>query len=175
MQVKNYKEFLKNVTTLIFDYDGVFTDGKVILTENGEQLRTANVKDGYALQLAVKKGYRIAVISGGTSEAIRHRMNGLKIYDVFIKVDHKIQVFHDYLSKHNIQPEEVLFMGDDIPDLQIMKEVGLVACPADAAEEVKALAHYISHLGGGEGCVRDIVEQVLKLQGNWLNDDAFIW
>lgn len=175
MTVKNYKELLKHITTMIFDYDGVFTDGKVILTETGEQLRTANVKDGYALQLAVKKGYRIAVISGGTSEAIRHRMNGLKITDVFIRVEHKLQVYHDYLKKHNLQPKEVLFMGDDIPDLQIMSEVGVAICPADAAEEIKALSHYISHLKGGEGCVRDIVEQVLKVQGKWLNDDAFIW
>ncbi|MBE0640149.1 MAG: HAD hydrolase-like protein [Bacteroidales bacterium] len=175
MAVKNYKELLKHITTLIFDYDGVFTDGKVILTETGEQLRTANVKDGYALQLAVKKGFRLAVISGGTSEAIRHRMNGLRIMDVFIKVEHKIQVYHDYLKKHQLKPEEVLFMGDDIPDLQIMREAGVVICPADAAEEVKALSHYISHLKGGEGCVRDIVEQVLKVQGKWLNDDAFIW
>lgn len=175
MTVKNYKELLKHITTMIFDYDGVFTDGKVILTETGEQLRTANVKDGYAMQLAVKKGYRMAVISGGTSEAIRHRMHGLKIMDVFIKVEHKIQVYHDYLKKHNLRREEVLFMGDDIPDLQIMKEAGVAICPADAAEEIKALSHYISHLKGGEGCVRDIVEQVLKVQGKWLNDDAFIW
>jgi 3-deoxy-D-manno-octulosonate 8-phosphate phosphatase (KDO 8-P phosphatase) len=175
MTVKNYKELLKNITTMIFDYDGVFTDGKVILTESGEQLRTANVKDGYALQLAVKKGYRIAVISGGTSQSIMHRMHGLKIMDVFIKVEHKIKVYHDYLQKYNLKKEEVMFMGDDIPDLQIMKEAGVVVCPADAAEEIKALSHYISHLKGGEGCVRDIVEQVLKVQGNWLNDDAFLW
>jgi len=175
MATKNYKELLKDITTMIFDYDGVFTDGKVILTESGEQLRTANVKDGYALQLAVKKGYRIAVISGGTSESIKHRMHGLKIMDVFIKVDHKIHVYKDYLKKHNLKKEEVMFMGDDIPDLQVMQEAGVVVCPYDAAEEIKALSHYISHLKGGDGCVRDIVEQVLKVQGKWLNDDAFLW
>lgn len=173
--IKNYKELLRHVTTMIFDYDGVFTDGKIILTESGEQLRTGNVKDGYALQLAVRKGYRIAVISGGTSQAIIHRMNSLNIYDVFIRVDHKIKVYREYLQKHGLRKEEVLFMGDDIPDLQIIEEAGVVTCPADAAEEVKSKAHYISHLKGGEGCVRDIVEQVLKVQGNWLNDDAFIW
>jgi 3-deoxy-D-manno-octulosonate 8-phosphate phosphatase (KDO 8-P phosphatase) len=124
MTVRNYKELLKKITTMIFDYDGVFTDGKIILTEAGEQLRTANVKDGYALQLAVKKGYRIAVISGGTSDAIVTRLHNLKINDVFIKVDHKIKVYKEYLKKHNLIPEEVLFMGDDIPDLQIMKEDG---------------------------------------------------
>ena len=172
---KNYKELLKNITTLMFDYDGVFTDGKVLLTENGEQLRTANVKDGYALQLAKKKGFRIAVISGGTSNTVVTRMNGLNITDVFIKVNHKINVYRDYLDKHQLKNEEVLFMGDDIPDLHIMQEVGVAICPADAAEEIKAISHYISHVKGGDGCVRDIVEQVMKVQGKWLNDDAYTW
>jgi 3-deoxy-D-manno-octulosonate 8-phosphate phosphatase (KDO 8-P phosphatase) len=175
MVVKNYKELLKNITTFIFDYDGVFTNGIVLLLENGEQLRTANVKDGYALQLAKKKGYRIAVISGGRSESIRKRMFGLNITDIFIGVEHKIGVFHEYMEKNNLQKSEVLFMGDDIPDLQIMKEAGVATCPADAAEEIKSLAHYISHHKGGEGCVRDIIEQVMKIQGKWMNDDAFIW
>lgn len=173
--VKNYKELLKNITTLIFDYDGVFTDGKILITENGEQLRTANVKDGYALQLARKKGYRIVVISGGTSETVVKRLNGLGITDVFIKVDHKIDVYNNYLSQHNLKKPEVLYMGDDIPDLHIMKEVGVAVCPADAAEEIKAISNYISHMNGGEGCVRDILEQVMKVQGNWLNNDAFTW
>ncbi len=172
---KNYKELLKNITTLMFDYDGVFTDGKVLLTENGDQLRTANVKDGYVLQLAKKKGFRIAVISGGTSNTVVTRMNGLNITDVFIKVNHKINVYHDYLAKHQLKNEEVLFMGDDIPDLHIMQEVGVAICPADAAEEIKAISHYISHVKGGDGCVRDIVEQVMKVQGKWLNDDAYTW
>ena len=125
MVVKNYKELLKDITTLIFDYDGVFTDGKVLLTENGEQLRTANVKDGYALQLAKKKGYRIVVISGGTSESVRLRMIGLKISDVFIRVEHKLKIYHDYIQKNELHPREVLYMGDDIPDLQIMREAGV--------------------------------------------------
>ena len=173
--VKNYKELLKNITTLIFDYDGVFTDGKIMITENGEQLRSANVKDGYALQLARKNGYRIAVISGGTSNAVVKRMNGLNIMDVFIKVDHKINVYNNYIRKNGLKREEVLFMGDDIPDLEIMKEVGVAVCPADAAEEIKAISNYISHMKGGEGCVRDIIEQVMKIQGKWLNNDAFKW
>jgi 3-deoxy-D-manno-octulosonate 8-phosphate phosphatase (KDO 8-P phosphatase) len=175
MIVKNYKELLKNITTLIFDYDGVFTDGKVLITETGEQLRTANVKDGYALQLARKKGYRIAVISGGTSESVVKRMNGLNITDVFIRVDHKIDVYHQYLKKNILSGKEVLFMGDDIPDFVIMKEAGVAVCPADAAEEIKNISHYISHLKGGEGCARDIIEQVMKVQGKWMNDDAFLW
>ncbi len=173
--VRNYKELLKNITTLIFDYDGVFTDGKVLITENGEQLRSANVKDGYALQLARKKGYRIAVISGGTSMSVVKRLNSLNVTDVFIRVDHKMKVYQKYVSEHNLRKEEVLFMGDDIPDLHIMQESGVAICPADAVEEIKAISHYISHIRGGEGCVRDILEQVMKVQGKWLNNDAYNW
>jgi len=175
MVVRNYKELLKNITTLIFDYDGVFTEGKVLLLENGDQLRTANVKDGYALQLAIKKGYRLAVISGGTSKSIKVRLEKLGMNDVFIRVEHKIQVFNEYLEKNKLSHNEVLFMGDDIPDYQIMKEVGVAVCPADAAEEIKSISHYISHFKGGDGCVRDILEQVMKVQGKWMNDDAFLW
>jgi 3-deoxy-D-manno-octulosonate 8-phosphate phosphatase (KDO 8-P phosphatase) len=175
MVVRNYKELLKNITTLIFDYDGVFTEGKILLLENGDQLRTANVKDGYALQLAIKKGYRIAVISGGTSDSIKVRLEKLGLQDVFIRVEHKIQVYNKYLKKYNLDPREVLFMGDDIPDYQIMKEAGVAVCPADAAEEIKSLSHYISHVKGGDGCVRDIIEQVMKIQGKWMTDDAFLW
>jgi 3-deoxy-D-manno-octulosonate 8-phosphate phosphatase (KDO 8-P phosphatase) len=175
MVVRNYKELLKNITTLIFDYDGVFTDGNILLLENGDQLRTANVKDGYALQLAIKKGYRIAVISGGTSDSIKVRFEKLGMQDVFIRVEHKIQVYNKYLKKYNLDPKEVLFMGDDIPDYQIMKKAGVAVCPADAAEEIKSLSHYISHVKGGEGCVRDIIEQVMKIQGKWMTDDAFLW
>ncbi len=173
--VKNYKELLKNITTLMFDYDGVFTDGKILITENGEQLRTANVKDGYALQFARKNGYRIVVISGGTSNTVVRRMNGLGIMDVFIKVDHKIHVYNDYMKKYDLRREEVLYMGDDIPDLEIMKAVGVAVCPADAAEEIKAISNYISHMKGGDGCVRDIIEQVMKVQGKWLNNHAYKW
>ncbi len=175
MVVRNYKELLKNITTMIFDYDGVFTGGTVLLLENGGQLRTANVKDGYALQYAVRKGYRIAIISGGLSESVRVRMQGLGVEDVFIGVKHKLRVFEEYLKNHRLTPREILFMGDDIPDYQIMKEAGVAVCPADAAEEIKALSHYISHFKGGEGCVRDIVEQVMKIQGQWMTDDAFLW
>jgi len=175
MVVRNYKELLKNITTLIFDYDGVFTEGKILLLENGDQLRTANVKDGYALQLAIKKGYRIAVISGGTSDSIKVRLEKLGMTDVYIRVEHKIKVYNKYLEKHSLSRNEVLFMGDDIPDYQIMKEVGVAVCPADAAEEIKSLSHYISHSNGGDGCVRDILEQVMKVQGKWMNDDGFLW
>ena len=171
----NYKELLRNISTFVFDYDGVLTEGIVMLTEKGEPLRTANVRDGYALQLAVKKGYRIAVISGGKSPSMSHRLASLGIKDVFLGVEHKIDVFEKYLEENNISREEVVYMGDDIPDYHVMQEAGVAACPADAAEEIRSISKYISHYEGGRGCVRDIIEQVLKLQKNWMDDDAFKW
>jgi 3-deoxy-D-manno-octulosonate 8-phosphate phosphatase (KDO 8-P phosphatase) len=171
----NYKEHLTSINTFIFDYDGVLTDGSVITTNDGEAYRISNVKDGYALQLAAKKGYRVAIISGARSESMIHRMKALQITDVFMGVEKKVTVFRDYLSKHGLKNEHVIYMGDDIPDYEVMKEAGVSACPADAAEEIKAVAHYISHFNGGKGCVRDIIEQVLKVQGKWMNDDAYHW
>lgn len=173
--MSNYKAYLKNITTLVFDYDGVLTNGIVVLTENGEPFRTANVKDGYALQLAVRNGYNIAVISGGRSETIRKRMNSLGISHVFIGIESKLGVLKKYLDEIGAQPENIMYMGDDIPDLKCMHEAGISACPADAAEEAKATADYISPFKGGEGCVRDIIEQVLKVHGKWMNNDAFTW
>ena len=171
----NYKELLKNISTFIFDYDGVLTEGIVVLTEEGEPLRTANVRDGYAIQLAVKKGYRVAVISGGKSRSMHNRMTSLGVKDVFLGVEHKVMVFNDYLAKNKIGRDEVIYMGDDIPDYEVMKIAHVSACPADAAEEIKTISDYISHYGGGKGCVRDIIEQVLKLQNNWMDHDAFKW
>jgi 3-deoxy-D-manno-octulosonate 8-phosphate phosphatase (KDO 8-P phosphatase) len=171
----NFKELLKHVNTFVFDYDGVLTDGTVILMNNGDALRTANVKDGYALQLAVKKGYHVAIISGGYSESILRRFEALNVRDVFLGVDKKIEVLREYLQKHDINPEHVLFMGDDIPDYEIMWVVGVPTCPADASEEIKAVSKYISHQKGGHGCVRDVIEQVLKIQGKWMSDGAFHW
>jgi 3-deoxy-D-manno-octulosonate 8-phosphate phosphatase (KDO 8-P phosphatase) len=171
----NYKELLRHVNTFVFDYDGVLTDGTVILMSDGDALRTANVKDGYALQLAMKKGYRVAIISGGYSESMVRRFEALKIKDVFLGVNNKIEVFNNYLAKNNIDSSHVLFMGDDIPDYEIMKVAGVSTCPADASEEIRAIARYISHQKGGRGCVRDVIEQVMKIQGRWMNDGAFHW
>ena len=173
--MKNYKELLENVTTFIFDYDGVLTEGIITLTEEGEPLRTANVRDGYALQLAVKKGYRLAVISGGKSKSMSNRLASLGIKDVFLGIEHKLEVFNMYLEDNGLSKDEVVYMGDDIPDYQVMQEAAVAVCPADAAEEIKKISIYISHYEGGKGCVRDIIEQVLKLQKNWMNDDAFKW
>jgi len=171
----NYKEQLKHINTFIFDYDGVLTEGSIIMTNMGEAYRISNVKDGYALQLARKKGYRVAVISGAHSESMVQRLASVQITDVFLGVDNKLEVYKNYLFQHGLRNEQVLFMGDDIPDYEVMTEAGVSACPADASEEIKAVSQYISHLGGGKGCVRDVIEQVLKVQGKWMNDDAYHW
>ncbi len=171
----NYKEFLKNIKAFVFDYDGVLSDGYVTTTNDGEVFRTTSVKDGYALQLARKKGYRIAVISGARSEAMIHRMKALHITDVFMGVDNKLEVFNKYLKDNGLNSEQVLYMGDDIPDYEVMKEVGIATCPADAAEEIKAVSKYISHHNGGKGCVRDVIEQVMKVQDQWMRDDGYHW
>ncbi len=171
----NYKERLKNIKAFVFDYDGVLTNGTVILQEDGEPLRAANVRDGYALQLAAKNGYHIAVISGGRSKSIINRFRVLQINDVYLGAGNKVQVFQEFMKVKGLKPEDVLYMGDDIPDFQAMKLAGIAACPADATEEIRSISHYISHQKGGEGCVRDIIEQVLKIQGKWMNHDAFSW
>lgn len=173
--MSNYKELLREVNTFIFDYDGVLTDGSVLLLENGEALRTANVKDGYALQLAIKKNYHVVIISGGTAESIRKRFDALNVKDVFLGVEKKILIYDEYISQNHLLPEHVLYMGDDIPDYEVMLKAGVPSCPADAAQEIKAISKYISHFDGGKGCVRDVIEQVLKIQGKWMNDDAYHW
>lgn len=171
----NYKEQLKHITTFIFDYDGVLTDGTVYPSADGEMMRSANVKDGYALQLAVKKGYNVAIISGGKSTSMTKRLEALNIKDVFLGVENKMEVFHKYMQENGLRNEQVLYMGDDIPDYHIMKEVGVATCPEDAVEEIKSISDYISHKGGGKGAVRDIVEQVMKVQGKWMDGEAFHW
>lgn len=172
----DYLEKLKHITTFIFDYDGVLTDGKVILQNDGEGLRTAHVRDGYAMQYAIKKGYRVAIISGGRSEAITKRFEALHIYDVFMGVGHKLEVYEDYLKTNSIGHDEVLFMGDDIPDYHLMTRAGVATCPANAAQEIKDVSDYVSAIKGGEGCARDVIEQVLKVQGKWFDTEvAFLW
>ena len=160
-------ENLKNISTFIFDVDGVLTNGTVIATENGELLRSFNIKDGYALQLAAKKGYHICIISGGKGLAMNMRFESLGVADVFLGVNDKIQVFNNYLQQKGVSPNQVLYMGDDIPDLEVMKLVGIATCPSDAVEEIKAVSHYIPPQKGGEAAVRDVIEKVLKVQHNW--------
>lgn len=171
--MSNYKSLLKHITTFIFDYDGVLTNGTVIINLEGELLRTANVKDGYALKHAAEMGYRIVIISGGRSDSVRLRFKPLGITDVFLFVSNKLEKYHEYIAENKLKPEEILYMGDDIPDYPVMAEVGVPSCPADAAEEIKKISRYISPLKGGEGCARDVIEQVMKVQGKWFTDKAF--
>lgn len=167
MEDKSYKEYLGNITTFIFDVDGVLTDGTVTLTTSGELLRTMHTKDGFALKVAVEEGYHVCIISGGTNEGVRQRLRGLGITDIYLGAHNKTEQMDEYFDIYNIKPENVLYMGDDIPDYPAMKLVGLPACPQDAVPEIKAVSKYISHRNGGKGCVRDVIEQVLKVQGKW--------
>ena len=174
--MKNYKEQLKNITTFVFDYDGVMTSGDVLVDGNGVPLRSSDVKDGYALQLAARLSYNIAVITGGYSISIEKRMQMLGVKDVFVRSANKVEVLQKYMETNNLKPEEIIYMGDDLPDYPVMKMVGLPVCPADAASEIKDISLYISNRNGGKGAVRDIIEQVLKAQDKWMKDfSCYIW
>lgn len=160
---------LRDITTFIFDVDGVLTTGDILASNTGEFLRSFNIKDGYALQLAVKKGYHVCIISGGSGQAMQKRFEGLGIKNIFLSVSDKVAVFEEILKQYQLKPAEVLYMGDDIPDYNIMKLVGLPACPSDAVEEIKALSTYISPFTGGKTAVRDVIEKVMRIQGNWFD------
>lgn len=167
---KSYKELLQDITTFIFDVDGVLTDGKVIVTSEGELLRTMNIKDGYAIKVAVDQGYNVCIISGGTNEGVRLRLRGLGVTDIYMGAHHKIDPFDEYLDLFNLDPGNVLYMGDDIPDIPPLKIAGLPCCPQNAVPEVKSVSKYVSHKKGGDGCVRDVIEQVLKIRGHWADN-----
>lgn len=171
----SYKKKLSQITTFIFDVDGVLTDGSVILESSGEMVRTMHTKDGYALQHAVKKGYHIVIISGGSSVMVKKRLEGLGIEHIYLGKDHKLPVLNEHLQKHNISINQVLYMGDDIPDLPCLKKVGVSSCPNDASVEVREVCDYISHINGGKGCVRDVLEQTMRIQNKWMDDDAYSW
>jgi len=164
---KNYKEVMPQITTFVFDIDGVLTDGTVIVFPDGELVRKMHIKDGYALKTAIDKGYNVCIISGGTNEGVRSRLAGLGVKDVYLGVHNKIDQLDDYLEINKIKPEHVLYMGDDIPDYQVMQQVALAACPKDAVPEIQDISLYVSQKKGGNGCVRDVIEQVLKVQDNW--------
>jgi 3-deoxy-D-manno-octulosonate 8-phosphate phosphatase (KDO 8-P phosphatase) len=163
-------ELFKDITTLVFDVDGVLTDGSLLVLPNGVMARKMNVKDGYALQLAIKNRYRIVVISGGNSEEVMDRLHKLGVTDVFMKVTDKAKVLTEYVKNNGLKWSELLFMGDDIPDREVMKMVGVACCPNDAVQEIKDISAYISHLNGGFGCGRDVIEKVMKMRGNWKED-----
>lgn len=171
-----FKDELQKVKALVFDVDGVLSSDCVPLHPSGEPMRMVNIKDGYAMQLAVRRGYRLAIITGGRTEAIRKRFAGLGIEDIYMGAAYKMEQFNDFLKKYNLKAEEILYMGDDIPDYEVMKVCGYPCCPADACSEIKAISRYVSPMKGGCGCGRDVIEQVMKANGDWLdNADAFGW
>ena len=164
---KSYKEHLRDITTFVFDVDGVLTDGTVLITTQGELLRKMSVKDGYALKTAIDKGYKVLIISGGTNEGVRERLKSLGVTDIHMGTHFKEEPLREYMDLYGIRPENVLYMGDDLPDLPPMQLVGLPTCPQDAVPEVKAISKYVSHIKGGDECVRDVIEQVLMVRGAW--------
>ena len=163
----NILQLFKNITTFIFDVDGVLTDGTVLVLEDGVQARRMNIKDGLALQMAVKNGYKVLIVSGGNSPEVVNRLEKLGITDIHMSVFDKQAFVSAYMTKNNLSKGQVLFMGDDLPDLPAMSLVGLPVCPADAVTEVKEFVQYISPLNGGEACVREVIEKVLKLNDHW--------
>lgn len=172
----HYLQKMPRITTVILDIDGVLTDGMVTLLPNGEQVRNLNSKDSFAIQLAVKKGIRICVISGGNSENIKLRLNQMGVSDVFLRIKNKLQTFEDICTMYDLQPEKVMYMGDDLPDYEVMTQVGIATCPSDAAIEILDLASYISDHKGGQGAVRDILEKLLRAKGEWMKSKSdFQW
>ena len=165
-------EAFRHITTFVFDVDGVMTDGTLLVLPDGIMARRMNIKDGYALQLAIKKGYRVLVISGGDSPEVKDRLKKLGVTEVWMKTHQKRAVLQEYMQKESVGAGEILFMGDDIPDLDVIQIAGLPCCPSDAVQEIKDKAIYISHLKGGEGCVRDVIEKVMKLRGDWNEDTS---
>lgn len=165
----SYKQIMNHITTFMLDVDGVLTDGSVHVTHTGELLRSMNIRDGYAMKAAAESGYRICILSGGSNEGVRIRLENLGITDIFLGIPDKVQTFEALCTKYDISPGAVLYMGDDLPDYHVMKRVGLAACPQDAVPEIKELSHYVSHRNGGQGAVRDVIEQVMRVQGKWFD------
>jgi 3-deoxy-D-manno-octulosonate 8-phosphate phosphatase (KDO 8-P phosphatase) len=171
----NFKEDLVRVKAFVFDIDGVLSLQTINLNAFGVPNRTVNLRDGYAVQLAVKKGYLVAVISGCNSKEYLKRLKQLGVKDVYLNSRSKLEHFNSFLKKYNLDKSDVLFMGDDIPDYEVMKVAGIPVCPSDADSEIKQVATYISDRKGGEGCVRDVIEQVLRLHNKWMDTEGFIW
>ena len=163
-------DVFKSINAFVFDIDGVLTDGTLLVLNDGLMARKMHVKDGYALQLAVKRGYKIFIISGGNSPQVRERLAKLGVLNVYMPVEDKLGKLKLLMAEFNLKQEEILYMGDDIPDMEVMQYCSLACCPADAVAEVKTISKYISPFKGGEGCVRDVIEKVMKLQGKWMPD-----
>jgi 3-deoxy-D-manno-octulosonate 8-phosphate phosphatase (KDO 8-P phosphatase) len=167
MERANFKTLLKGLKGLLFDVDGVLTDNKVLLLESGELARSMSIRDGYALKRAVEQGMAVGVISGGAYDPIKDRLARLGVTEVHLDIDDKTRAFDGFLERNGLSAEELLYMGDDVPDLEVMKKAGLAACPYDAVHEVRSICGFVSNRNGGEGCVRDVVEQTLRAKGLW--------
>lgn len=163
----NHLEIFSTIHTFIFDVDGVMTNNEVIITESGELLRKMSVRDGLAMRIAIDKGYRIAVITGGRSEGVKKRLEALGIKDIYSGISNKLEAFDEYVEKYELDPVGILYMGDDLPDYPVLRRVGLATCPKNSAPELFPIVNYVSPYNGGEGCVRDVIEKVLRLQGKW--------
>lgn len=167
---------LKSIKAIVFDVDGVLSRQTITLHPNGEPMRTVNIRDGYAIQYAVKRGLTIAILTGAKTESVRKRYEGLGVNDIFMGCSVKIDVYERFLGDHGLSDTEVMYMGDDIPDYEVMKRCGCPVCPKDAACDIKDISLYVSQYNGGDGCGRDVIEQVLRAQGQWLSDaQAFGW
>jgi 3-deoxy-D-manno-octulosonate 8-phosphate phosphatase (KDO 8-P phosphatase) len=165
--MQNILQYFTTIKAFVFDVDGVLTDGSLIILPNNVMARTMNVKDGYALQLAIKKGFKVAIISGGNSVEVVDRLALLGVEDVYMKILNKVEALEDFINKYQLNKNEVLYMGDDIPDVDVMLEVALPCCPADAVDEIKTISKYISPFNGGKGCARDVIEKTMKLVNCW--------
>ena len=168
MENKNYKELLKEITTFILDVDGVLTNGKILVTSKGKMLREMNTKDGFIIKYALDKGFKIFIISGGTNKGVKERLKDLGIEEIFLGEHTKKDTYDKLIRKYNLKKNEIVYMGDDIPDIPVMKKIGVPCCPNDAVPDVKQISIYISKKNGGQGCVRDIIEQTLRVQNKWL-------
>lgn len=169
-----FKEELKKIKAFVFDVDGVLSLQAMPLDNDGELRRTSCTKDGYSIMYAGKKGYKLGIISGGGSQGVKERYERLGIKDIHLKVGNKVEALNEFVAKYNLELDEIMYMGDDIPDFNVMTMVGLAVCPNDAVEEIKSISAYVSHLNGGEGCVRDVIEQVLKARGDWMDTSLYV-
>lgn len=171
-----FKDDLKKVRAFIFDVDGVLSHQTQSLTPEGELIRTSCTKDGYAIMYSIRKGYIVAVISGGGAPGVRERLEklGLKPEDIYLKIPNKIEALEEIMQRYNLDSSEILYMGDDIPDYNVMTRVGIPVCPLDSCEEIKSIARYISDVKGGDGCVRDVIAQVLKSRGDWMDTTCYV-
>lgn len=169
-----FKDELKKIKAFVFDVDGVLSHQDMSLSPEGELIRTSCAKDGYAIMYCIRKGYIVAIISGGGAPGLKERLGKLGITDIYLKIPDKVKALEEIMLKYTLRPEEIMYMGDDIPDYTVMTRIGLPVCPVDACEEIKAISRYISDIEGGKGCVRDVVSQVLKAKGDWMDTTCHV-